>query len=478
MKRNIALFMILLAALFAADAVLADPHIAQLQLPDPDTMTFGPLNFTTVEPSIETLKTGMEFWRIPDQTLPLVTLVMDLDAGTAAEPAGKSGVAEMTAEMLIRGGTEKMTAEEFTRQAELFGFDFNARVDSEFTQVSVTCLARDLTPAAMMLMDLVRKPGFDPAQLELVRDAQVEQLRRMAQSPFFQAFNTLSARLFGADHPRTRVPDEDTLNAVTREDLIAFHGAWYHPSLARFAVIGAADDAACNQLKMLVSGWKGDAVDAPVTPQPQPVTEERTVVIVDRSGTQALVAMGHLGLEANHPDRYTLEVFNEIYGGQGLSSRLMNQVRTQKGLAYVVFGSHILENPRGMFFAACMTKNDSAVEAIQTILDVTEELQTTPVPDEELNRVIESMENSFIFKFEQPRRVLQRMLVYRRMGMPEDYLATYLEKIRAVTPEMIMQAAADHIHPEMLQIVVAGPADVLKPKLETLGWPIEVIESD
>lgn len=467
--------MLSMTAMFVPGIMASD---TQIKLPDPDDMTFEPLNFNAVEPSIETLKNGMEFWRIPDQTLPLVTLVMDIDAGTAAEPPGKSGIANMTARMLVRGGTETMSAEEFTRQAELFGFDFSARVDSEFTQVSVTCLARDLAPAAMMLMNLIRTPGFDATQMDLVRDAEIEQLRRMSQSPFFKAFNTLNGRLFGEDHPRARVPDEDSLNALTRDDLIAFHSAWYHPSLSRFAVIGAADDAACNRLKMLVTRWTGEAVDPPETPAPQPVTEDRTIVLVDRGGTQALVAMGHLGMEANHPDRYTLEVFNEIYGGQGLSSRLMNRVRTQKGLAYVVFGSHILQNPKGFFMAACMTKNDSVVEAIRTILDVTEGLQTEPVPAEELNRVIESMENSFIFKFERPRRVLQRMLVQRRMGLPDDYLATYLEKIRAVTPAMIMQAASDHIYPEKLQIVVAGPADELKPQLEALGWPIEVIESD
>ena len=134
--------------------------------------------------------------------------------------------------------------------------------------------------------------------------------------------------------------------------------------------------------------------------------------------------------------------------------------------------------PTGVFIAGCMTKNESVVEAITTIMDVTEQMQKEPVPEEELSSIVEAVENSFIFRFERPRRVLSRMLEYRRMGMPEDYLATYLEKIRAVTPEKIMKAAQDHVHLEKLQIVVAGPVEELKPQLETLGWPIEVVDND
>ncbi|MBN1297696.1 insulinase family protein, partial [bacterium] len=184
----------------------------------------------------------------------------------------------------------------------------------------------------------------------------------------------------------------------------------------------------------------------------------------------------HLGLGPDHPDRYALEVFNEIYGGAGLSSRLMNEVRTRKGLAYVVFGAHILEKPVGMFLAACMTKNESVVDAVTTILDVTQSLKTTPVPEPELLRVIESMENSFVFTFERPRRVLQQMLDTRRKGLPDNYLATYLQNIRAVTPDTIMQAAANHIRPDALQIVIAGPVEALKPDLDKLGWPVEVVD--
>ncbi|MCD4654351.1 insulinase family protein, partial [bacterium] len=441
-------------------------------------MIFEPLSFNITEPSIDTLDTGLEFWKIADHTLPLITLIVDIDVGASSEPADKFGVSDMTASTLIRGGTENETADEFTRKTELFGFEFNARSAAEFTQISVTCLAKDMNPAMMMLMDIIKNPRFDQAQLELVRDEQIEQIKRVKQVPFFQAFNTLNKRLFGEDHPRARVPSEEILNSITQDDLFVFHKNYFQPDISRFAVIGAVDAAAYDQLKRILASWKGKAVGNTVTPDAKPISLERTVILVDRPGTQTVVGFGHLGLKPDHPDRYILEVFNEIYGGSGLSSRLMNKVRTQKGLAYVVFGAHMFDVPRGIYVAVCMTSNKSVVEALQTIIEITEELQKTPVPQDELNRVIESMENSFIFKFDQPRRILQRTLVYKRMGMAPDYLAKYLDNIRAVTPEKIMQAAKDHIDLNKIQIIVVGPADTLKPELEKLGWPIEVIEKE
>ena len=444
-------------------------------LPDPLAMEFEPLSFHTVEPEKEKLGSGLEFWFIPDRTVPLVTLVMDLDAGGVLDPDDKIGLSEMTVRALVQGGTETLTAAEFAEKTALMGFEFNARPDPDFSQISVTCLASDMMEALSMMMDAVRHPRFDSQQLELVRAENLEQVARMEQEPFFLAFNTLEKRIYGDRHPKARTPTVDTLNAITREDLLAFHEAWYHPDLSRFAVIGAPAEDDLKELKKVLAKWQGRSARIEGWPEPQPVSETATVVLVDRPGTQAVIAMGHLGLEPRHPDKYNMDIFNEIYGGGGLSSRLMNQVRTQKGLAYVVFGSQVPALPKGMFMAACMTRNESVVDAIQTILSVTRDMQTTPVPDEELRKTIESLENSFVFKFERPRHVLQRMLVNRRMGLPDDYLQTYLDNIRKVTPESIRKAASETIFPDKLQIVVAGPVDILKPELEKLALPLEIV---
>lgn len=446
-----------------------------LVLPDPDTMVFEPLSFHTREPEIEMMKTGLEFWFIPDRTVPLVTLVVDLNAGGFVDPDGKVGVAEMTAETLIRGGTETMTAGEFTDKAALMGFDFSVRPDAEFTQISVTCLSTDMKEAAGMLMDAIEKPGFDKDQMELVRAEQMEQIQRMEQEPFFLAFNTLEKRIYGTNHPKARIATADSLNAIDRGDLVAFHRDFYTPDISRFAVIGAASSDDLKQLKKRLVKWRGKAAGKTGWPAPEPVSETAAVILVDRPGTQAVIAMGHLGVEPRHPYRYDLDIFNEIYGSGGMSSRLMNQVRTQKGLAYVVFGSQLPALPTGMFMAGCMTRNESVVDAIQTIQAVTKDMQMQNVPDKELQQTMESLENSFVFKFERPRQVLQRMLINRRMGLPDDYLQTYLENIRKVTPDSIRTAVAETIFPDKIQIVVAGPADFLKPELEKLGLPVEVI---
>ncbi len=355
-----------------------ESEASAIQLPDPHTMVFEPLTFQAIEPMIEKMKTGLEFWHIQDDTLPLVTLVLDFDAGGALDPVGKNGVADMTAATLIRGGTETMKASEFTDKAALLGFDFNVSPDADFTQISITCLASDLTEAMNMLMDAVQHPVFEQAQVELIRAENKEQIKRMEQEPFFQAFNTLQIRIYGENHPKARIPSQESLDAITREDLLSFHKDFYKPDIARFAVLGSVDDSSLKLLKKTLQKWKGKSTRNTDWPGPEPVSDKATIILVDRPGTQAVIAMGHLGLEPGHPYRYDLDIFNEIYGGGGLSSRLMNLVRTRKGLAYVVFGSHVSSMPKGMFMAACMTRNETVVEAIETILSVTREMQSEP----------------------------------------------------------------------------------------------------
>jgi zinc protease len=443
--------------------------------PNPYEIEFEPLSFSAIEPSIESLDNGMEFWFLPDHTLPVITLIIDMDVGNLLDPEDKVGLAELTSGTLVRGGTESLTAMEFAETTELMGVRFGANTDNDYTQISVTCLSTDLHDALTLLMDVMQTPRFDSEQLGLVRSATQESIMRMEQQPFFMTFNTLRQRLYGADHPSARIPDRDVLDTITRDDLITFHQAYYHPNISRFAVIGAADDDAIDYIKNVVSSWTGETTRSTDWPEPQPVSDTATVLLVDRPGTQAAIAIGHLGLESKHPQRYNLEIFNEIYGGGGMSSRLMNRVRTQKGLAYVVFGSHILGTPKGTFFAACMTQNNTVVEAIETILDVTREMKEDLVTDTDIQTTMESIENSFIFRFERPRQVLQRLLVYRRRGLPLDYLETYLDSLREVTAESLREAARETIHLDKIQIVVAGPVDVLKPELEKLGYPIEVI---
>lgn len=453
----------------------SESSLSEISLPDPYGMEFEPLNFKPVKPTITTLKNGLEFWHIINPKLPLVTLIIDIDAGSLLDPIDKFGVAELTMQMLPTGGTESMTAKAFKEKSELMGLTFRQSASEEVAQLSVTCLSVDLKETLAMLMDIIQHPRFDSDEFELIRREARESIIKAEQEPFYQAFNTLRKRVYGETHPSARFLDKETLETISCSDLKAFHRAYYHPNTARFAVVGAVTDADIKYIKKTLTRWKGKSERTIVWPEYQPASETASIVLVDRPGTQAVVAMGHLGYEPSHPHQYDLEVFNDIYGSGGLSSRLMNHVQTQKGLAYMVFGHHSLGIPKGMFVAGCMTQNSSVVEAIKTILDVTRGMQTDLVGEEEMEKSIESIENSFIFRFESPQWVLQRLLVHRRRGLPDDYLETYLENVRKVTPESIQQAAIDTIDLDKIQIIVSGPADILKPELEKLGLPLEVV---
>lgn len=444
-------------------------------LPDPDSISFFPLRFDIKDPEISKLQNGVEVYYFEQRTTPTVWLLVEIEAGSASDPDGRLGCAELTAEAIRRGGTESRNPDDVDAIMELQGISISSAAETDNTQLIMSCLTSDLDTGIDLFMDMILNPRFDERQIEISRTILTNRIRRMQEYPFFEASMQFQKVLLGDHHPAARIPSESMLALLTREHLLEFHRNYYKPNISKVGIVGNLNDIMRKKIEAVLSGWEGQSAGRPGVPAASPKSEGNRIYIIDKPGTQAAIVMGHLGPEPYNPLTHSLSVFSEIFGMGGMSSRLMNIIRTQKGYAYTVSGGFVSRIPNTIFEVDCQTKLSSVRDAIQTTLGIIDEMRTLPVSDDELKQAKESIQNSFVFNFERRKHLVHRLFDYDRKGFPRDYLEDYLDYIRKLSANDVMKAAFEALQPQKIQVVIVGPASELQTELEGLGWPIETI---
>lgn len=197
---------------------------------------------------------------------------------------------------------------------------------------------------------------------------------------------------------------------------------------------------------------------------------EPGIYLVDKPDmTQAVVLIGHLGLNRHDPDNVELEILNFIYGSGGFNSRLMREVRSNRGLAYATYGYMGLGRDKGTFSNFVQTKSQSAAEAIKVIREIMEDITKNPVKTEELETAKKSTQNSFVHRFDSALSVMLEAISLKLFGYPEDYLEKYIPRIKKVDAAKVLQMAKRSMNPRRLVILVVGKKVELLEQLKALG---------
>jgi zinc protease len=273
-----------------------------------------------------------------------------------------------------------------------------------------------------------------------------------------------------------RSPTEATLTAVGRDDLLAFHGRYFHPGNVWLAISGDFDRI--RLLTLLLENF-GDwpAVTFEAQAVPAVTTPQRAVLLLaDRDLPQTVIRFGELGIDKSAPDLEAVRVMNYILGGGGFNSRLMREVRSNRGLAYSVH-SYFQVGRRlpGPFIAQSETKSASTLEVVGLMRQLMEAMRNSPVAEDELRLAQESLINSFVFAFNDSHEVVSQALRLDFYGYPPDYLSGYRARVAAVTPAAVQQAARDRLHPEKMTLVLVGREKDFAAPAATLGLPVEPI---
>lgn len=413
-----------------------------------------------------TLANGLRVFVVPDREQPAVTVQLVLDAGAVRDPAGRPGVAEMTAS-LITQGTQRRTAQQIAEAIDFVGGSLSATADKDGTSVSVTVVKKDLDLALDLLADVVRNAAFQPEELERYRERLLSGLRVQYADPAYLATTLCQRRVYG-QHPYG-LPDEgtpDSARALKRDDVVAFRDAYYVPNRALMAFAGDITPArALAAAERHFGDWARKEVAA-ASPS-LPVTRRgRRILLVDKpDAVQTQIRAGRLGIRRNSPDYIPLYVTNRIFGG-GFNSRLSTEVRIRKGLTYGAYSSFDSRRQTGSFVASTFTRTEATVEATRLILDLIERMATGEVTPDELNFARDYLAGAFPMQTETAEQVAGRILTVEQYDLPADYNSTYRERILAVGAAEVKAMAAAYFDARNLELVLVGNVGAFRDALK------------
>jgi zinc protease len=426
-------------------------------------------DFQVPQVTREQLPNGMVLYLVEDHDLPLVRLSAMIRAGRIYEPGVKTGLADLVGEVMRTGGTERYPGDQLDELLENMGASVETGMDEASASASLRCLTENFDEVLAIFVDVLRHPAFPEEKLDLAITQAKSGISRRNDDASGIADREIQKLYYGADSPYARQPEYDTLAAIERADLIAFHEYFYHPNNVILIAGGDFDTAAMKaKLSAAFADWPQTETFFP----PDPLISDTPMsvnYIAKEDVNQSKVRMGHLGIRWDDEHLFPLSVLNEILGG-GFGSRLFTEVRSKRELAYGVWAWMITGNHHRMPFTVGVdTKSESTVEAITIIMDELRKVREEPVTEDELERAKEGLKNSFVFNFSNPFSIASRKASYEFWGRPADFLDTYLAKVDAVTAADILAAAQARIHPDQMAILVVGRAEDFDAPLASLG---------
>ena len=442
----------------------------------PDDLTFPPLEFIFPEVAQLQLANGMKIYLEEDHELPLVELTLLVEGGSIYDPLEKTGLSQFFAKTLSTGGTENLSPVELEAELEAMAAILTVSSSAYGYEIDLSLNQKDLSRGIEILADLLRRPRFDVERMELVRSQMLESIYRKNDDP-----GSIAGRLLGEavypGHPFGSYPTAEVVSEFSRTDLLKLHQRYFQPQYFWLATSGDVKQA---ELVALLEQQFGDwySTESLIHELPLlPPAPSGRVLLAAKEIPQTTVLMGHPGINKDNPDAFALQVANYILGGGGFNSRMMREVRSNRGLAYSVYsyfqvGRHLPE----LFISGSETKCGSTVEVVSILQQLIQQMRDEPVSTAELDLAKKSLINSFVFAFSNSHSVVSRKVRLDYYGYPEDYLENYRQQVAAVTVEDVQRVARQYLHPDKLQIVLVGDSRQYAEEVKSLGLPVENVD--
>jgi zinc protease len=434
------------------------------QIPIPKLPVFHPAQPKRIE-----LPNGLVVFLQEDHELPMIDGTARIRGGERSVPANKAGLTDIYGEVWRTGGTKSQTGDQLDDFLEQRAAKVETGGGVDSTSVSWSCLKEDFDDVFRVFEELLKNPEFRAEKIEIAQKGMYDGISRRNDDPSQIAGREAAKLAYGANNPYARVPEYATVAAIKRQDLMEWHGKYVHPNNIILGVVGDFDSAKIEaRIREAFAAWpKGPAASDPeIKPDPaKPGYYEINKTDVNQSDIQMVA----LGITRKNPDYFAASVFNEAFGG-GFSSRLFNDIRTAKGLAYAVGGGVGAgwDHP-GVLRMMVRTKSKTTVESIQALNDEMADLPKRPIDDEEIKRAKDAILNSFVFRFDSPEKVLQEQMAYEFYGYPSDFLQNFQKQIEKVTKEDVARVAAKYIHADQMKVLVVGNTGEFDKQLSSLG---------
>jgi zinc protease len=390
-----------------------------------------------------------------EHSLPFVTLQLLVNAGSGKDPAGKEGLARLTAKGLLLG-TAKRGAKAIDEELDFMGASLDSSAGRDYITLSLRVLKKDLEKGVALFQEVLTQPVFPQEEIKKEVQKTLAAVQAEEDQPEEVAEKAFEENLYLRGPYKYPVEGtKDSLPRIIQEDLVQFYQRNYHPGNAILAVVGDITPAEVKAgLLPLLDRWPRGK--APVTALENVFAREEKTVKIDRSLTQANIVLGQEGVSRDNPDYYALTVMNYILGGGGFSSRLMEEIRNKRGLAYSVYSFLDPGKYPGSFQIVLQTKNTSAREAISLAREQIERIRKEPVSEKELEGAKKYLVGSFPMRLDTQGKLANFLVQVEYYGLGQDYPEKYPRLINSITREEVLRVARVHLHPENSILVIVA----------------------
>ena len=417
------------------------------------------------------LPNGMHIVVAPISKLPVVSVMMLVDAGAVSEPAGRDGVAQLTAKLLLEGTTKSQGAALIER-FERLGASIESRADWDIAAVTMTSLTDNLRSAFAIFGEVLRTPAFPVREVERLKAERSAELLQLRAEPRGLADEMFSRVLYESTsrYARPDGGDERSVAGISREDVLSFYETRYGPSSMTLVVAGDVSVSDAEGLARDTFGdWSGEVPPAPTTSD-TPARVTRAVHLVAKAdAAQSELRVGHVGLPRQHPDYFPATLMNAVLGGL-FSSRINLNLREAHGYTYGAHSYFDWRRQSGPWVVSTAVQSEVTEASAREILNEIDRIRSEAISADELSLATSYLDGVFPIRYETTAAIaaaLANLVIY---GLPDDWYDRYRARVRAVTTKEVLTAAQRHLHPQALQILVVGNPTAIRAPLEGLGF--------
>jgi len=422
------------------------------------------------------LQGGLKVYSIPKPELPLVSIHLVLPRGAEADPPGKAGLADLTAEMLTLG-TQKRSASRLAAEVDGLGATLSAQSGWDSTSLHLFGLSEDFERLMSLLLEIYTQPAFPPEEFEQLKQRRIANLVQEKDESEIIADERFQEILFqGTPYDHPAYGTLKTIPQLVGDEAKEFYQRGFLPEGSFLLMIGDVEEEACFRWveAHFPGGVRGkEAVSK--TPSFYSPSGVKTVMIDRPDLTQSQIRLGHIGMPHGHPDFLPFEVMNFVLGAGGFSSRLMTKIRVERGYTYGIRGSLALRKNPGPYSISTFTPTATTFPCVREIFSLIQSFLVQGATEREREEAINFLTGSYPLKFESLPQIAQRIIQAEVHGLGLESLADYPERIAAVTLEEMALSARKHLHPERMLIVIVGRSEKFRGEFEPLG-PVAIRE--
>ncbi len=419
------------------------------------------------------LSNRLALWSAEHRSLPVVTFILALPVGSAADFEGFEGLSAMTADMMDEG-TGNLSAIDVNAAFARIGAHLESDVSADATVFTVTVLAKFSRQALSLLADCVIRPRLAVADFDRIRQLRLTRLVQIRDMASAIADRAIMQVVYGT-HPYAHMAlgTEESLRQLSIETVKRFHSALYCPSNATLIASGDLTPGDFRQMASDMFGaWTDGCSQIPedgalAAPPAAPV--HRLVLVSKPGAAQSEIRIGEVGLARSTPDYHPLIVLNMILGGQFVS-RINMKLRQEKGLTYGARTAFDFRRGRGPFILQTSVQSDGTAEAIATSLMEIHAIRTDrPPTPEEVETAKAALTRGYPRNFETAEQIARAMAQLVLYGLPDDYFNTFAPRVCEVTVERAREVAVVHLHPERLAMAIVSDSAIVAPQLAAAG---------